>query len=466
MNLNLEKIPTEKGTIYLKLSIAEKELNSEVDKRLKKLQSSAMIKGFRKGQAPLNIIKSMHGKEVSRELFSKQFQESLDKELQGNDAYIGTPLLYQYPPESLLEAYKEDMKNGIISATVEIGYAPDFELKGFDKSTVIDYYRIDDIQERAVNTLEMDVKRYAQPVTLPEGTPVNEKDIVVLRLQELDENQQPLEGGIDIENSFAIEYAAESVINTLLAQKLGDSFTVNPRELDVTSVNNDSFFRKYIMKLEDNDDRTIGEQFLATIKELKRVAEVSEETIKATFGEQSSRERILHILEENLNYSATAAQNDLAFNKLFEVLTAQNPLQISDQYLLNLANSEQNSESKSEEKDTPEDNDRRAKQFVAQQIFRKMANGVNAEPQNTDYIAHAKNMFSKQSPYMMINITDELIEQIALKDDKFKKQHHQELYFKKSMAIFLEKVTLNEIPVSMEEFSGIVKGASEQYEVE
>ncbi|MDO7775658.1 trigger factor family protein, partial [Escherichia coli] len=70
------------------LSFGPETYNPRVEKTLKNYRNQANIPGFRKGQAPIGMIKRMYGQSVLYEEVNKLVQESLDNYLKENNIQI------------------------------------------------------------------------------------------------------------------------------------------------------------------------------------------------------------------------------------------------------------------------------------------------------------------------------------------------------------------------------------------
>ena len=64
------------------ISVPADIIEPEVEKRLQKLSSTAEIKGFRKGKAPLSFIKKNYSKSVRFEIMDEKIREFLTKALE------------------------------------------------------------------------------------------------------------------------------------------------------------------------------------------------------------------------------------------------------------------------------------------------------------------------------------------------------------------------------------------------
>ncbi len=110
-------------TKKFKFNFESVDLSAEIDQALAKKREGVNLKGFRKGKAPLDMVKKLYGPQVENEALyqfvSKEYFEAVQKE--GLKA-VG------YPSFGKTE-YKSDVNSVSFEATVEI--FPEFELKDY-----------------------------------------------------------------------------------------------------------------------------------------------------------------------------------------------------------------------------------------------------------------------------------------------------------------------------------------------
>lgn len=172
-----------------KISNYRKELNITMDKadlepireaQAKRLQREVHIPGFRKGKAPLGMIKKNFADAVEAYTLEAALDESLQKSVSENQIHVvGTP-----------EAKKVDFnENGDLITVVEVDTTPDVELKKYKGFTITrDEYEISDqMVEDSIQRLRKDK---AELHTVDGAI---EKDhLVILDMQELDESGKPI----------------------------------------------------------------------------------------------------------------------------------------------------------------------------------------------------------------------------------------------------------------------------------
>ena len=123
-----------------KISNYKKELNIVMDKtdlepireaQAKRVQREVQFPGFRKGKAPLGMVKKNYADAVEAYTLEAALDESLQKSVIDNNIHVvGTP-----------EAKKVDFnENGDLVSVVEVETTPDVELKKYKEEVACIYF--------------------------------------------------------------------------------------------------------------------------------------------------------------------------------------------------------------------------------------------------------------------------------------------------------------------------------------
>lgn len=257
----------------LTLDVAPEDYADKVKEQFKTLRKKASLKGFRAGQVPLSMIKKMYGKGVVYEVINDVVAGELESYLKNN--LDGKETLGQPMPFSDEETAAEFTVSTTASYKLKfkVGFAPAFELKGYDASTTMPGYEISVETESLDKEIENLKTRLGETINATED--IQDKDVITLDLKELD-GEAIKEGGITANTTVATDLLHESIKANVLTMKKGDSFNVNIYELD-SKVSEPADVRKYMLSLED-EEVTFGEHFVATIEEVRRVVPVEEFT--------------------------------------------------------------------------------------------------------------------------------------------------------------------------------------------
>lgn len=257
----------------LTLEVTPEDYADKVKEQFKTLRKKASLKGFRAGQVPLSMIKKMYGKGVVYEIINDVVAGELESYLKNN--LDGKETLGQPMPHADEETAAEFTVDTTASYKLKfkVGFAPAFELKGYDASTVLPGYEISVATESLDQEIENLRSRLGETINPTDD--IQDKDIITLDLQELD-GEAIKENGIKANTTVSAEDLHESIKANVLTMKKGDRFNVNIYELDGKMSKPESV-RKYLLSLED-DSITFGDHFVATIEEVRRVVPVEEFT--------------------------------------------------------------------------------------------------------------------------------------------------------------------------------------------
>ena len=135
--MNVSQENTSKVSALIKIDIVKADYEEKVEKALRTYRQKANIPGFRKGMAPMGMIKKMVGKSILLEEINKLVSESLYNYIKDNKMNIlGEPL----PSESQAEIDFDKQED--FSFLFDVALAPEIDITLTDKDK-IDYYHID-----------------------------------------------------------------------------------------------------------------------------------------------------------------------------------------------------------------------------------------------------------------------------------------------------------------------------------
>ncbi len=274
--MNISRENTDDLNAILTLEIGKDDYEERVTNVLKDYRKKANIPGFRPGKVPLGLINKMYRKPVLVEEINKLVSESISKHLIEEKVNIlGEPL----PHEG--ERKEIDWDNdSVFEFKFDLGMAPEFELKinGRDK---IPCYNIKADDELINKYIESYTMRFGENVTVDA---IEEKDVLTVNIEQLDENGEINEGGIKNENTkISVDLIKdEEIKNVILTAKKEDSLIIDlkkayPHEGELSSMLN-------ITKEEVAD---ITGDFKISINEIQRfkAAEINQELFDKVYGE-------------------------------------------------------------------------------------------------------------------------------------------------------------------------------------
>lgn len=272
MNITFEKTGNVTGVLTLNIEKADYEAN--VKKGLQTAQKKVQMPGFRPGHVPAGMVKKMYGTQIKAEEVQKLISEKLYAYIQENNLdVLGEPIAH----DDQVDIEKDD--NFVLH--FDLGLSPEMNVELSSNDTV-DYYDINVTEEM----VDAQVKRMAQQAGHPENVQTyEERDILRGILAQLDENGQPVEGGIVVENaSLMPTYFKNDEQKALFnGAKVNDILVINPskayegNEAEVSS----------LLKVKKEEVAQYTGDFSFQVNEISRFvpAEINQEFFNAVFGE-------------------------------------------------------------------------------------------------------------------------------------------------------------------------------------
>ena len=272
MNITFEKTGNVTGVLTLNIEKADYEAN--VKKGLQTAQKKVQMPGFRPGHVPAGMVKKMYGTQIKAEEVQKLISEKLYAYIQENNLdVLGEPIAH----DDQVDIEKDD--NFVLH--FDLGLSPEMNVELSSNDTV-DYYDINVTEEM----VDAQVKRMAQQAGHPENVQTyEERDILRGILAQLDENGQPVEGGIVVESaSLMPTYFKNDEQKALFnGAKVNDILVINPskayegNEAEVSS----------LLKVKKEEVAHYTGDFSFQVNEISRFvpAEINQEFFNAVFGE-------------------------------------------------------------------------------------------------------------------------------------------------------------------------------------
>ena len=276
MNISFENPDKINGV--LKITIEKDDYQGEVDKTLKSYRKQANIPGFRKGQAPIGMIKRQFGMQVKMDVINKILGDKLNGYIIDNKiAMLGNPL----PNEAQVEQDLE--KDGPFEFIFDIAVAPEInvEINGNDE---IDHYSID-VDDKLVDQQVDMFRSRAGHYDKVEEYDAAQNDMLKGDLRELDADGNAKEDGIVVEQAVLMpEYIKVEDQKSLFdGSKLGSVITFNPKKAYPES----NAEIKSLLKISDEQAESLTSDFTFLVTEISRFAkaEVNQELFDQVFGE-------------------------------------------------------------------------------------------------------------------------------------------------------------------------------------
>ena len=274
MNISLEKVGNVNAVITVNMVKADYEDN--VKKALKSFSHKAQVPGFRPGKVPVSLVKKMYGAQAKAEEVNKLLSDKLFAYIQENKVnMLGEPM-----PSASQEPQDIENQDDFVFV-FDIALAPEFTatLSAEDKVT---YYDIEVTDEQ----VEEQVKQLAQRGGHPEEVESYEdRDILRGVLAELDENNQPKEGGLVVESA--------SLMPTYFKNDEQKGIFANAKKNDVITFNPSKAYEgsdaevAALLKMKKEEVAAYAGNFSFQVEEISRFvpANIDQDLFNQVFGE-------------------------------------------------------------------------------------------------------------------------------------------------------------------------------------
>ena len=211
-------------TDKITVNVSKSDYLPSFEKSLKQYGKQANIPGFRKGMVPAGLIKKMYGNSV----FTDEVLRTVEKEL---TSYMSTEKLeiFAQPlplPEN--DARQIDINNPAdYSFAFEVGLKPSFNLADLPTAELT---RLKVVVTPEMIDEEVDRLRTRNgKMTEPEAVSGDE-NVLNLQFPETNAAGEPVEGGVQKDNSLLVKYFNEATRPKWMGLKTGDSLVLQPAQ--------------------------------------------------------------------------------------------------------------------------------------------------------------------------------------------------------------------------------------------
>ena len=247
------------------VEIAAADYAEPLRKRLNNYKNKADIKGFRRGMAPISLIKRFYGDQALYESVNAILSEQLDKFIDEEKIrVVGEPLPSEDQPQLSWTEGSDFTFKFDIAQTPEINFT-------VNKDDKVVYYDINVTADQKKATREQMLQQYG---SLQEGKKAGATDYVVADIA----NESHKAEGVYV----SINQVAEEARGAFIGKKAGDKFT-----LDVNAAFTNETDRAAMLKVDKAKLAELDPMFEFTIVNVKTFvpAESNQETWDKMFGE-------------------------------------------------------------------------------------------------------------------------------------------------------------------------------------
>lgn len=450
MKIDYAKIDEVNGEVTVTLE--EKDYADKVKKQLKQIGKNHAEPGFRPGHVPAGLIQKKYGAAVKYDIINKEVGNALFDYIKENKLHVlGNPVPQQNE-EFSIEASDFTLK-------FKVGIAPEFDTH-VNKDLHVPYYNIIVSDEMIDNQDQQFSRRFGKQES---GEAVDATALVKGVITELDENGQPKEDGVVVENGIVSPqyFKSEEQRELFMGKKVGDIVKFNPA---ATCDANATEMSSMLNINKEEVDAHKGD-FNMEVKEIivLKPAEHNQEFFDMVFGadkvhnEEEYRAALKDMITAGLsndsNYRFTIdARNAIA--------SAIGELQLPDDILKDFLKSQNealNDENIDEEytRLRPELEWELEKEAIASQLDIK----VDEEDLKNTARMMAQSQFAQ---YGMANVPAETLDRYAsdiLKDEKARNQVYNQTVDMKLYNGIRAMVSVDEKEVNVEEFNDLFRNA-------
>jgi len=443
MNIVRKDLDTLTAQLYVQIDSSD--YSEKVDTKLKEYKKKANVPGFRPGMVPVGLLKKMYGKSILVEEVNQIVSSALDNYIKTNDIKLLGEIL---PNTTDQKPIRFDFDEAM-EFVFDFAEAPNITLE-LSKEDVLPYYdiaidehlidqQIQSIQERLASTIEAES--------------VEEKDLIKgsLESQSDAENKQ-----IFADRQFSPQTLKDDIKSLFIGKKVGDHVVFNP----ATSFH-DEKDAAMLFDVQPDEMKNFDMNFQFTIEHINRYQPhpLDQELFDLVYGkdtittEAEAREKektnIQEIMDENSFYRFQDDLRSYVLEKLSEIAF---PEPFLKRWL------KETNDHLTDEVIEKEFND--LLDMLKWQLFRnQFAKNQEIKVNESDLVSYIKrNLKSQYAQYGITSFPDDLLESYA--QDMLRKEDEAEKYFErvlneKVVAAAKEKVTLNIIPISFEDFQAL-----------
>ena len=443
--------------VTLTLNLAKEDYAPTFNAKLKEYRKNANLKGFRKGQVPLTVVRKMFGKnalvEIINDMISKEIAAYLVK---ADFDILGQPLPVDQKELSLNTKELEDY-----SFKFDVGLVPNFEVKGLD-TNAFNWYDTSIPDSMIEDDLKDALKKLGKQGPTEEG--IEEGDVIKLSAVELS-GPIPKDGGLTPEFSVSFDELTADTVKAVSAKKVGDTF-----RFDITSLAKDKdkvFIEKYFLGLNEEATEPVvyGNDFEATIKEVTRLipATLNQDFFDGYFGpgNVSSEEEAKEKLKSNIKRYYDNQADGMLFGVIVEQLKEDNQLALPEEFLGRWIKHTRNlPEGKTAEDAVAEMKDGLQWSMIRDKLAKKYDIEVEEAEIKQAIRGQILSYFGGQDYGGMV---DNMVEKLS-QDEQQVNNAYSQVLAEKLFRELKEVVTINAVPTTTDELEEIIKAEREKNE--
>ena len=424
----------------LTVTLDKSDYKERVEKTLLNYAKNANIPGFRKGKAPLSLIRRQYEAGVAYEEINKQVSDALNNYITENNLrLVGQPV--PQPVDNL------DYNNDQVTVSFEVGYEPNItiDLAKYEAP----HYKVEASEKEISQSIENMQKRFAERV--PQDKIGKDSYIAI-------QTEQVVEEGAEGEHHHApknvtINKDNKEVYAVVKGLKVDGSAIVTKEQLekDETLAKELGFSKAEVEHLHHNEVKV-------TVKEIYSLdlAELNQELFDKVYGSENikTEEELKGKVKEELDEYFQQNADVHYVNKMLEQIVEKEEIQLPETFLVQwLMFNNPNIQNEDHAKEIFENE---KPQLKYQIIEGKLMNDNDVKIDYADILAQSEQLVRNQlAIYGIHHLSDEEIQKYAvemLKDQEQVRQISSEVAMAKLKDVILEKGGKKEETISHDQF--------------
>jgi len=424
----------------LTVTLDKSDYKEKVEKTLLNYAKNANIPGFRKGKAPLSLIRRQYEAGVAYEEINNQVSDALNNYINENNLrLVGQPV--PQPVEEL------DYNNDNVTVAFEVGYEPQItiDLAKYEAP----HYKVEASEKEISQSIENMQKRFAERV--PQDK-MNKDSYVALQIEQVVEEDAEGEHHHTPKN-VTINKDNKEVYAVVKGKKVDESAIVTKEDLqkDETLAKELGFAQGEVEHLHHNEVKV-------TVKEIYSLdlAELNQELFDKVYGNDNikSEEELKNKVKEELDEYFQQNADVHYVNKMLEQIVEKEEIQLPETFLIKwLMFNNQNIQSEEQAKEILENEKAQLKYQI---IEGKLMNDNDVKIDYADILAQSEQLVRNQlAIYGIHHLSDEEVQKYAvemLKDQEQVRQISSEVAMAKLKDTILEKGGKKEEVISHDQF--------------
>ncbi len=430
----------------LTVKINPEDYQPKVKAALDKYRKTAKVPGFRPGHVPQSLIQKQYGKSVLAEELNKLANDGLYNFIVENKLEIlGNPI-----PKENADVVGSFDQPADFEFSFEIGFSPALDLPLNSKSK-FDFFTVK-VDEALIDKQIEDLqRRYGKLASVEE---VGEKDMVLGKFEELNEDGSVKEGGVTNSTTISLEFLDDKKsTKQLIGKKVNDTF-----DLDPNTVSKGDKDKAAMLGLKEEEISAVGSKFQFTVTDVKRMelAALDEFLFEKLFadGEVKTVEDLRKRVADDLNSIFNGDSDRILTRDVYQYLLKETKAEFPETFLKRWI------KLSSDKPVSDEDLDREFDAYLSslkwQMIQTKIFKENNIQLNNEEVLAYAKNLLvGNYAQYGLPAPDDAELTETAQRLLKNKEQAngiYDRMAEQKLTEFFKSTVALNTKAVSYDEF--------------